>query len=339
MKSKFLLIAAVALAYAGIASTASAGTLDDVKKKGFLQCGVNTGLPGFGNADQNGNWTGIDVDYCKAVALAVFGDASKVKYTPLDAKERFTALQSGEIDMLARNTTWTMGRDTTLGFIFSVVNYYDGQGVMVKKELNVQHVKDLDGASICVQSGTDTEFNLADYFKHNNITYKPVVFEKLPDALAAYDSGRCDAYTTDKSGLYASRLQLKNPDDNIVLPETLSKEPLGPVVRNDDVQWADIIKWVHFALLDAEELGVTKANVDDMLKSDNPSIKRLLGVEGDFGKSIGLDNKWAYNIIKALGNYGEIFDSTVGKDSPLKIDRGINNLWTNGGLQYGMPIV
>ena len=339
MKSKFLLIAAVALAYAGIASTASAGTLDDVKKKGFLQCGVNTGLPGFGNADQNGNWTGIDVDYCKAVALAVFGDASKVKYTPLDAKERFTALQSGEIDMLARNTTWTMGRDTTLGFIFSVVNYYDGQGVMVKKELNVQHVKDLDGASICVQSGTDTEFNLADYFKHNNITYKPVVFEKLPDALAAYDSGRCDAYTTDKSGLYASRLQLKNPDDNIVLPETLSKEPLGPVVRNDDVQWADIIKWVHFALLDAEELGVTKANVDDMLKSDNPSIKRLLGVEGDFGKNIGLDNKWAYNIIKALGNYGEIFDSTVGKDSPLKIDRGINNLWTNGGLQYGMPIV
>jgi general L-amino acid transport system substrate-binding protein len=331
-----MLGAALALS---IAAPAAAGTLDTVKSKGFVQCGVNTGLPGFGNADSNGNWTGLDVDYCMAVAAAVFGDTSKVKYTPLTAKERFTALQSGEIDMLARNTTWTMSRDTQLGFIFSVVNYYDGQGVMVKKSLGVSSVNDLDGASICVQSGTDTEFNLADYFKHHNITYKPVVFELLPDALAAYDSGRCDAYTTDKSGLYASRLQLKNPDENTVLPETLSKEPLGPVVRQDDVQWANIIKWVHFALLDAEEYGVTKDNVDDMLKSDNPAIKRLLGVEGDFGKSLGLDAKWAYNVIKALGNYGEIFESTVGKDSPLKIDRGLNNLWTNGGLQYGMPIV
>ncbi len=337
---KSLIVSIVTAAgLAMVAGQATAGTLDDVKSKGFLQCGVNTGLPGFGNTDANGNWTGLDVDYCKAVAAAIFGDASKVKYTPLDAKERFTALQSGEIDMLARNTTWTMSRDTQLGLDFSVVNYYDGQGVMVKKALNVKSVKDLDGASICVQSGTDTEFNLADFFKKNNITYQPVVIEKLPDVLAAFDSGRCDAYTTDKSGLYSNRLQLKNPDDNMVLPETLSKEPLGPVVRQGDQQWADIIKWTHYALLNAEEYGVTKANVDDMMKSDNPAIKRLLGVEGDFGKGIGLSKDWAYQIIKAVGNYGEIYDSTVGKDSPLKIDRGINNLWTNGGLQYGMPIV
>ena len=339
MKFQLLPILAGAVFALAAVGSASAGTLDTVKSKGFLQCGVNTGLPGFGNPDASGNWSGLDVDYCKAVAAAVFGDASKVKYTPLDAKERFTALQSGEVDLLARNTTWTMSRDTQLGFIFSVVNYYDGQGVMVKKSLNVKSVKDLDGASVCVQSGTDTEFNLADYFKRNNITYKPVVFDKLTDALTAYDSGRCDAYTTDKSGLYASRLQLKSPDDNEVLPETLSKEPLGPVVRQDDVQWANITKWAHYALLDAEELGVTKANVDDMLKSNSPDIRRLLGVEGDFGKGIGLSKDWAYNIIKAVGNYGEIFDSTVGKDSPLKIERGINHLRTNGGLQYGMPIV
>jgi len=323
-------------------SPAAAGTLDDIKAKGYLQCGVNPGLPGFGNPDAQGNYTGIDVDYCKALAAAVFGDASKVKYTPLDAKERFTALQSGEVDVLIRNTTWTMSRDTQLGFIFSVVNFYDGQGIMVKKSLvdqGVKSVKDLDGASICVQAGTDTEFNLADYFKHHNITYKPVVQEKQTDSLATYDQGRCDAYTTDKSGLYASRLTLKNPDDNVILPETLSKEPLGPVVRNGDVQWADVVKWTHFALLDAEELGVTKANVDDMLKSDNPSIQRLLGVSGDFGKSLGLSKDWARQIIQAVGNYGEIYDRNVGKDSPLKIDRGLNNLWNNGGLQYGMPIV
>jgi general L-amino acid transport system substrate-binding protein len=340
MKLQLLpLLAGAALALTAFAAPASAGTLDDIKAKGFLQCGVNTGLPGFGNPDSQGNWTGLDVDYCRAIAAAVFGDPAKVKFTPLDAKERFTALQSGEVDVLIRNTTWTMSRDTTLGLAFTGVDYYDGQGFMVKKSLGVKSVKELDGASICVQSGTDTEFNLADYFKHNNITYKPVVIEKLTDVLAAYDSGRCDAYTTDASGLYSNRLQLKNPDDNIVLPEIISKEPLGPSVRQGDPVWFNVVKWVHYALLDAEELGVTQKNVDEMLKSDNPAVQRLLGVQGDFGKGIGLDAKWAYNIIKAIGNYGESFDRNVGKDSLLKIDRGLNKLWTDGGLQYGMPIV
>ncbi|HVX81089.1 MAG TPA: amino acid ABC transporter substrate-binding protein [Devosiaceae bacterium] len=340
MKSKLLsLFAVAALALTGTVSAASAGTLDQVKAKGFLQCGVETGLPGFGIPDQNGNWTGLDVDYCRAVASAIFGDPTKVKFTPLDPTQRFPALQSGEIDLLVRNTTWTMSRDTQLGFMFAGVNYYDGQGFMVKKELNVAHVKDLDGASICVAAGTDTEFNLADYFKQHNLKYNPVVFQKKDDVVAAYDSGRCDAFTTDASGLYAYRLQLKNPDDNIILPEVISKEPLGPLVRQDDVQWFNIVKWTHYALLNAEELGVTKENVDDMLKSANPAIQRLLGVTGDFGKSMGLDAKWAYNIIKNVGNYGEIFEKDVGKDSPLKIDRGLNNLWNNGGIQYGMPIV
>jgi general L-amino acid transport system substrate-binding protein len=340
MKSKLLsLVAVAALALTGTVSAASAGTLDQVKAKGFLQCGVETGLPGFGIPDQNGNWTGLDVDYCRAVASAIFGDPTKVKFTPLDPTQRFPALQSGEIDLLVRNTTWTMSRDTQLGFMFAGVNYYDGQGFMVKKELNVAHVKDLDGASICVAAGTDTEFNLADYFKQHNLKYNPVVFQKKDDVVAAYDSGRCDAFTTDASGLYAYRLQLKNPDDNIILPEVISKEPLGPLVRQDDVQWFNIVKWTHYALLNAEELGVTKENVDDMLKSANPAIQRLLGVTGDFGKSMGLDAKWAYNIIKNVGNYGEIFEKDVGKDSPLKIDRGLNNLWNNGGIQYGMPIV
>jgi general L-amino acid transport system substrate-binding protein len=339
MIKRFLpIIAGVALAAATI-SSASAGTLDDVKAKGFLQCGVNTGLPGFGNPDANGNWTGLDVDYCRAVASAVFGDPTKVKFTPLDAKERFTALQSGEVDVLIRNTTWTLSRDTSLGFEFAAVNYYDGQGFMVKKALGVKSVKELDGASICVQSGTDTEFNMADYFKRNNLKYNPVVFEKLPDALAAYDSGRCDAYTTDASGLYANRLQLKNPDNDIVLPEIISQEPLGPAVRQNDPVWFDIVKWTHYALLDAEDLGVTKANVDEMKSSNNPAVKRLLGVEGDFGKPMGLPATWAYSIIKNLGNYGEIFDRNVGKDSRLKIDRGVNNLWDKGGIQYGMPFV
>ena len=332
-------LAGLAITLAGAAAPAFAGTLDTIKSKGFVQCGVNTGLPGFGDPDSSGNWTGLDVDYCRAIAAAVFGDASKVKFTPLDAKERFTALQSGEVDVLIRNTTLTMTRDTSLGFMFTGVNYYDGQGFMVKKSLNVGSVKDLDGASVCVQSGTDTEFNLADYFKHNNMKYSPVAFEKLPDALAAFDSGRCDAYTTDLSGLYANRLGLKAPDENVILPEIISQEPLGPSVRQDDVQWFSIVKWVHYALLDAEQYGITKANIDDMLKSDNPAIQRLLGVTGDFGKAMGVSKEWAYNAIEAVGNYGEIFERNVGKDSPLKISRGVNRLWTDGGIQYGMPIV
>jgi general L-amino acid transport system substrate-binding protein len=334
------IVAGALLALGAVTAPAFAGaTLDAIKAKGFVQCGVNTGLPGFANPDASGNWTGLDVDYCRAVAAAVFGDGTKVKFTPLDAKERFTALQSGEVDVLIRNTTLTMSRDTSLGFLFTGVNYYDGQGFMVKTSANVKSVKDLDGASICVQSGTDTEFNMADYFKHNKLKYNPVVFEKLPDALAAYDGGRCDAYTTDASGLYASRLQLKNPDENVVLPEIISQEPLGPSVRQDDIQWFDLVKWVHYALLDAEQYGVTQANIDDMVKSDNPAIQRLLGASGDFGKPMGLDAKWAYDAIKAVGNYGEVFDRNVGAGSPLKIDRGVNKLWTEGGLQYGMPIV
>lgn len=338
MKRTFLpALAGAALALS--ASFAGAATLDTVKQKGFLQCGVNTGLPGFGNPNEKGEWTGFDVDYCRAIASAIFGDATKVKFTPLDAKERFTALQSGEVDVLIRNTTWTMSRDTSLGMKFAGVNYYDGQGFMVKKSLGVKSVNELSGASICVQAGTDTELNMADYFKSHNMQFNPVVFEKLSEANSAYDSGRCDAYTTDQSGLYATRLQLQKPDDSIVLPEIISKEPLGPVVRQGDDVWFNIVKWTHYALLNAEELGVTQQNVDQMKSSENPDIKRLLGVQGNFGPGIGLTNDWAYKIVKGVGNYGELFEKDLGQASPLKIQRGENALWNKGGLQYGMPIL
>jgi len=319
-------------------SSAGAATLDDVKNKGFVQCGVNTGLPGFAMPNDAGEWTGFDVDYCRAVAAAVFGDATKVKFTPLSAKERFTALQSGEVDVLARNTTWTMERDTSLGLNFVGVNYYDGQGFIVRKELNLASAKDLADASVCVQTGTTTELNMADYFRTNGIAYNPVVFEQLTETNQAYDSGRCDALTTDASGLYATRLQFANPDDHVVLPDIISKEPLGPAVRAGDEQWFDVVKWTHYALVNAEELGVTQANVEEMKNSENPEIRRLLGTEGNFGQGIGLDNAWAANIIKAVGNYGEIFERNIGQGTPLKIERGLNALWTDGGLQYGMPI-
>src|SRR3954466_1301372 len=276
------LLVSIALAAATIGfgvAAANAGTLDDVKAKGFVQCGVNTGLPGFGNPDASGNYTGFDVDYCRAVAAAVFGDASKVKYTPLGGTERFPALQSGEIDLLVRNTTWTMSRDTTLGFTFAGVNYYDGEGFMVRKSLGVKTVKELAGATICVQGGTDTVTGLADFFKKANLQYTPLVIDKLADVNAAYDAGRCDALTTDRSGLAANRLQMKVPDDHVVLDEIISQEPLGPVVRNNDVQWFQVVKWVHNALLDAEYLGVTQANIDDMKASSTDSaVQRLLGV-------------------------------------------------------------
>ena len=277
------------------AITAQAGTLDDVKAKGFVQCGVNTGLAGFGSQDSAGNWTGLDIDLCKAVAAAVFGDATKVKYTPLSAKDRFPALQSGEVDMLARNTTWTISRDTQLGFNFRAVNYYDGQGFMVRKSLNVKSALELSGAAVCVQTGTTTELNLADYFKANKLEYKPVVFEKQEEVDAAYDAGRCDVYTTDQSGLYSIRLTLAKPDDHMVLPEIISKEPLGPAVRQGDDQWFDIVSFAHYAMVTAEEFGITQANVDEMVKSENPDIKRFLGEEEDstIGKDLGLDNKWA----------------------------------------------
>jgi general L-amino acid transport system substrate-binding protein len=324
------------------AGAASAATLDDVKAKGFLQCGVNTALPGFAAPNDQGEWTGFDVDYCRAIAAAIFGDPTKVRFTPTTAKERFTALQSGEIDVLARNTTWTINRDTALGFNFVGVNYYDGQGFMLNKAKipDVTSALQLSGASICVQSGTTTELNLADYFRANNMEYNPVVFEKLEEVNAAYDSGRCDAYTTDQSGLYSIRLQLSAPDDHVVLPEIISKEPLGPAVRQGDDQWFDIVKWVHFALLNAEEFGITQANVEEMKNSQNPEIRRILGTEADtkIGTDLGLTNDWVVNIIKGVGNYGEIFERNIGQGSPLKIARGINAQWSKGGIQYAPPI-
>ncbi|MGN8022949.1 amino acid ABC transporter substrate-binding protein [Phyllobacterium sp. 22229] len=324
-----------------LASAASAGTLDDVKKKGFLQCGVNTGLAGFAAPNDKGEWSGFDVDYCRAVAAAIFGDATKVKFTPLSAKDRLPALQSGEIDVLIRNTTWTLSRDSQ-GFDFTGVNYYDGQGFMInaKKLSGINSALQLSGASVCVQAGTTTELNLADYFKANKMEYNPVVFEKLEEVNAAYDAGRCDVYTTDQSGLYAIRLTLSAPDDHVVLPEIISKEPLGPVVRQGDSQWAHVIRWVHYALLTAEELGITKANVQELTKSDSPEIKRVLGQEANtkLGVDLGLTNDWVVNIVKAVGNYGEVFESNIGSGSKLKIARGINAQWSKGGLQYAMPI-
>lgn len=333
-------IGAAALGALGAASAASAATLADVKAKGFVTCGGSAGIPGFSNPNDKGEWSGIDIDYCRGIAAAVFGDASKYKIVALSSKDRFPALQSGEVDVLTRNTTWTISRDTSLGFNFRTVNYYDGQGFLVKKGLNVKSALELSGAAVCVQQGTTTELNLADYFKANNLKYNPVVFEKEADATGAYDSGRCDVYTTDQSGLYAIRLKLKNPDENEVLPEVISKEPLGPAVRQGDDQWFDVVSWVHYAMVNAEEFGITSKNVDEMKKNGSPDIKRMLGSEegSKIGTDLGLTNDWAYNIIKLVGNYGEVFERNVGPSSPLKIKRGINALWTKGGLQYGPPI-
>jgi general L-amino acid transport system substrate-binding protein len=343
-------IGASVVALAGTAA-ATAATLDDVKAKGFLQCGVNTGLAGFASPNDQGDWSGFDVDYCKALTAAIFGtvvtkdpDASKVnlKFTPTTAKERFTALQSGEVDVLIRNTTWTINRDTALGFNFGGVNYYDGQGFMInaKNLPGINSALQLSGASVCVQTGTTTELNLADYFRANNMEYKPTVYEKLDEVNAAYDEGRCDVYTTDQSGLYSIRLTLKAPDDHVVLPEIISKEPLGPAVRQGDDQWFDIVKWTHNALLTAEELGITQANVEEMKASTNPEIKRVLGQEADtkIGTDLGLGNDWVVNIVKAVGNYGEVFERNIGATTPLKISRGVNALWSKGGLQYSPPI-
>jgi general L-amino acid transport system substrate-binding protein len=338
MKSTLLSLAlGVGLSVAAV-STASAGTLDDVKAKGFIQCGSNTSLIGFGFPDDQNNWTGLDVDFCRALAAAIFNDPTKVKFTPLSAKERFTALQSGEIDVLSRNTTWTMSRDTSLGLKFAGVMYYDGQGFMVKKSLGVNSALNLNGASVCTQTGTTTELNLADYFKANNMTYQVVAFEQEQEVLKAYEDGRCDVYTTDQSGIYAQRLKLATPDDHVVLPEIISKEPLGPLVRQGDDAWFNIVKWTYYALLNAEELGITSKNVDEMKNSANPEVGRFMGKEGDFGVGIGLTNDWAYQIVKHVGNYGEIFERNLGEGSQLKIARGKNALWSKGGLQYAPPI-
>jgi general L-amino acid transport system substrate-binding protein len=327
-----------AAGFAALAALAAeAGTLDQVKARGQLICGANPGLAGFGLPDNQGVYKGLDVDECRAIAAAIFNDPNKVKFLPINAKDRPTILASGEIDVLIRNTTWTLSRETG-GMFFTGVNYYDGQGFMVKKKLGVDSALKLDGASVCVQQGTTTELNLADYFRSHNMKLEAVVFATDDEATKAYDTGRCDAYTTDASGLYAERLKMSNPDDNIVLPEIISKEPLGPSVRKDDIEWFEIVQWTHYALITAEELGVTQGNVDEKLKSDNPAIRRLLGVEGDFGQGLGLTDDWAYRIIKHVGNYGESFERNVGMGSPIKIRRGLNALWENGGLQYAPPI-
>jgi general L-amino acid transport system substrate-binding protein len=328
----------LALAAVVAVAPASAQTLNTVKSRGSLNCGSNGTLAGFGLPDSQGRWTGLDVDLCKAIAAAIFNDPSKVKFVPLTAKDRFTALQSGEVDLLARNTTWSMSRDTSLGLNFTGVNYYDGQGFIVRKALKVNSALELNDAAVCVQQGTTTELNLADYFRANKMKLKTVTFATADEALKAYDASRCDSYTTDASGLAGERLRLASTDDHVILPEIISKEPLGPAVRHGDDQWFDIVKWTHFAMVNAEELGITKANVDDMAKSDNPDIKRLLGTEGKYGEALGLTNDWAVRIIKQVGNYGEVFEKNVGQGSQLKIARGLNALWSKGGLQYAPPV-
>lgn len=324
------------------ATAGSAATLDDVKAKGEVACGVHTGLQGFAAPNDQGQWSGFDADFCRAVAAAIFNDPAKVRFVPTNATERFTALQSGEIDLLARNTTWTLSRDTSLGFNFTGVNYYDGQGFMINatKLPGINSALQLSGAAICVQTGTTTELNLADYFAANNMQYNPVVFQGFDETNAAYEAGRCDAYTTDQSGLYALRLTLANPDEHVVLPEIISKEPLGPAVRQGDDQWFDIIKWTLFALIQAEELGITQANVEEMKGSDNPEIRRILGQEANskIGEVLGLDNAWVANVVAGVGNYGEVFERNIGQGSPLKIARGLNQLWTKGGIQYAPPL-
>ena len=335
MKSKLLKTSLVLLGFTPW--ILQGGTLDNVKKKGFIQCGVSQGLPGFSAPDKKGQWRGMDVEVCQAVAAAVFGDKKKVKYTPLSAKERFTALQSGEIDILSRNTTWTLVRDSNLGLDFAGVTYYDGQGFMVRKKLGVKSAKELGGATVCVNLGTTTELNVGDYFRKNGMKYKLVAFEKTDEVVKAYDAGRCDVYTTDQSGLYANRIKLKKPDDHMVLPDIISKEPLGPVVRHGDNKWGDIVRWSLYALLTAEEFGITKANIKKFSNSKNPAIKRFLGDDGDLGKTLGLSNDWAKNIVSQVGNYGEVFARNLGPTTTLKINRGLNKLWSEGGLHYPMP--
>jgi general L-amino acid transport system substrate-binding protein len=337
-KLTYALVGAVSVVLASNAMAMGGPTLEQVKSKGHVQCGVSQGLPGFSNADDAGNWTGLDVDLCRAVAAAVFGDASKVKFSPLSNKQRFTALGSGEIDILSRNTTWTMTRDTQLGLNFAGVNYYDGQGMMVPKSLGAKSGTDLDGANICSAAGTTTELNITDYFRSNKMKFELVSFEKSDEVVAAYDAGRCDVYTTDRSGLAAQRVKLTNPDDHVVLPEIISKEPLGPVVRQGDDNWFNIVRWSLNAMINAEELGITSGNVAKMKGSDNPAIKRLLGTEGEFGKEMGVSNDWAYNIIEQVGNYGESYEKHVGEKTPLKLARGVNALWKDGGILYAAPV-
>ena len=334
--ASFIAVAATATL---MATAATAGTLDDVKAKGFIQCGVTTGLAGFAAPDNSGKWVGFDVDICRAMAAAIFADPEKVKYTPTTAKERFTALQSGEIDVLARNTTWTFSRDVNLGFEFAGVNYYDGQGFMVKKSLGVKSALELSGARVCVQSGTTTELNLADYFTANGMKYDSVVFDSADEVREAYLKDTCDVYTTDQSGLYAQRSVIADPEAHVVLPEVISKEPLGPLVRHGDNQWGDLVRWTLFAMINAEEYNITSLNVDDLkANSKDPNIQRILGVSGDLGQALGLSNDWAYNIVKMVGNYGESFARNLGEGTALNIARGLNAQWNKGGILYAPPL-
>jgi general L-amino acid transport system substrate-binding protein len=332
------LVLTLALSTAFWSQAATAQTLKTVTDRGALSCGVSQGLPGFSLPDDKGNWTGLDVDICRAIAAAIFNDSTKVKFVPLSAKDRFTALQSGEIDLLSRNTTWTLSRDTSLGANFTGVTYYDGQGFLVKKSLKVNSALELNSASVCVQTGTTNEQNLADYFKGNNMKYEVIAFGSADETIKAYESGRCDVFTADVSQLFAERLKLSNPSDHSVLPEVISKEPLGPMVRHGDDQWFDLVKWVLFAMIDAEELGVTQKNVDEMAKSDKPEFRRAFGTDGNLGEQLGLTKDWVSRIVKAVGNYGESFDRNVGAGSKLGIARGLNQLWTKGGIQYAPPI-
>jgi general L-amino acid transport system substrate-binding protein len=333
-RNLFVLGAAFALALSG--GSAAAQTLKTVKDRGSLICGVTQGLAGFSLPDDKGNWTGLDVDYCRAIAATIFNDPSKVKFTPLSTKDRFEALKSGEIDLLARNSTWTLSRDVLYNFIG--VNYYDGQGFMVRKALKINSALELNGASICTQTGTTTELNLADYFRSNNLKYEVIAFATADETIKAYENGRCDAFTTDMSQLVSEKLKLAKPDEHVILPEIISKEPLGPLVRHGDDQWFDIVKWVHFALLNAEELGVSQKTIEEVMKSTQPEIRRLVGAEGAYGEQLGLTKDWVVRIVKHVGNYGEIFDRNLGTGSKLGISRGLNRLWTKGGIQYAPPI-
>ncbi len=335
-----LLAASMFALLGAVATPAMAGkTLDAIKSRGALNCGVNPSLPGFAAADSQGNWTGLDVDVCKAVAATVLGDASKVKWTPLNATQRFAVLQAGEIDILSRNTTWTLNRDASLGLHFTGTTYYDGQGFMVNKKSKITSAKQLKGATVCVQSGTTTEKNLNDYSKVNKLGIKPVVFDTQEATNKAYFAGRCQAYTTDASGLASVRnKEATNPDDHVILPDLISKEPLGPSVRRGDDEFFAIVKWVVFALIEAEEYGITQANVDQMKSSADPVVQRILGTSEDTGKLLGLDKEWAYRAIKAVGNYGEMFERNVGPKSTLKLPRGLNNQWNKGGLMYAPPV-
>ncbi|WP_136808540.1 amino acid ABC transporter substrate-binding protein [Desulfosediminicola flagellatus] len=333
--SSLITTALLLLVFAGFADAA---TRDEILKRDYLLCGVSTGIPGFSSADSKGNWSGFDVEICRAVAVATLGDASKVKFVPVTAKERFTALQSGDVDVLSRNSTWTLTRDTSLGLDFTGISYYGDQGFMVSKSLGVTKALSLDGAAICVQSGTTTELNLADFFKQNHMTYKPIIFDTSNQTVKGFESGRCNVLSSDRAQLLALRSTFAHPEDAIILPEIISKEPQGPVVRQGDDAWFNIVRWALYAMINGEELGLTSENIESLKGSDNPAIQRFIGLAGIKGEGLGIADDWAYQIIRQVGNYGEVFERTVGSNSPFKIRRGLNGLWTDGGLQYAPPI-